>query len=80
MRKQLKEKPLCSVAACQVRTSGVVVGATEESLREGLGGLALRDVQPGKIFWPLCEEHQELRWRLDKALAEGERERARGAG
>jgi len=32
------------------------MGATAESLREGLGGLELREVEPGKIFWPLCEE------------------------
>jgi hypothetical protein len=58
---QPKEQPLCSVAGCPVRASETRTETDAEKLREDLGGLELRDVQPGKLCWPLCEEHQKLR-------------------
>jgi hypothetical protein len=62
---QPKEQPLCSVAGCPVRTSETRIETNAEKLREDLAGLELRDVQPGKLFWPLCEEHQKLAWQTE---------------
>ena len=61
-RGKVREKPLCSVAGCAVRTSASRIGSRREDLSAGLGGLELRNVE-GKLDglrWPLCEGHMRL--------------------
>jgi hypothetical protein len=62
--------PLCSVADCEKRTGGIVHGITRDRLQSELRGTGLRESEPGRLSWPLCDKHRRQRWAAHMAAAQ----------